>query len=274
MTICPTIRAKVIEMAQKGNGRNQIVYELSLANIKVSSGSVSNILKEWKNQSVIVDSIEIKNDQMLETSSSCPKTNETFTSNTQVPEQQQQSELEEQMKTKRDELSQLEIEELHLEELKRMAQDFAVVKQEMIEADMGGPDSAQFVNVIHEFRKYGYSPTKIMKVFAEIIDIKHAREELKRQRKEVEEQREVLDRKLEEMGFGDLEKLTQTVAVLTTLSQYGIDCDKIISISTNLSNYQLRRQQWERKVRDGWDVNDNNGHQQGYNNDGYNSAGY
>jgi len=122
--------------------------------------------------------------------------------------------------------------------------------------------------VIQAFKECGYSPTKIMEVFAEIIDIKDAREDVKRKQKEVEEQQEILDRKLEALGFGDMEKLTQTVAALTTLSQYGIDCDKIISISTNLSNYQLRR-----KARDGWNaqgyVNDNNDHQQGYKNHGY-----
>ena len=65
MTISSDVRTKVIDLARQGKGRNEIAYELSLANTKVSSGSVSNILKEWKNQSAAVaDSIEIRNDQI------------------------------------------------------------------------------------------------------------------------------------------------------------------------------------------------------------------
>src|SRR5215467_12654822 len=44
-------------MAKAGKGRNQIVYELALEHVKVSSGSVSNILNEDKNnKSQITDS--------------------------------------------------------------------------------------------------------------------------------------------------------------------------------------------------------------------------
>ena len=231
-------------MAQEGKlGRNRIAHELSL-----SQGSVSNILKVWRDGNF--DIITLAKPIATEPS------------------------LEGQISEKEIELAELRMnidaEELHLEELKKSAEDFAVIKAEMAAAGIGGPDSAKFSSVIQAFKECGYSPTKIMEVFAEIIDIKDAREDVKRKQKEVEEQREILDRKLEALGFGDMEKLTQTVAALTTLSQYGIDCDKIISISTNLSNYQLRRQQWERKARgDEWNAqgyaNDNNGHQQGYN---------
>ena len=44
-------------MSKEGKGRNQIVYELGLEHVKVSSGSVSNILNEDKNnKSQITDS--------------------------------------------------------------------------------------------------------------------------------------------------------------------------------------------------------------------------
>ena len=36
-------------MSKEGKGRNKIVYELALGHVKVSSGSVSNILNEDKN---------------------------------------------------------------------------------------------------------------------------------------------------------------------------------------------------------------------------------
>jgi len=38
------IRTKVIEMAQQGKGRNEIVQQLNIANIQVGAGSASNIL--------------------------------------------------------------------------------------------------------------------------------------------------------------------------------------------------------------------------------------
>jgi oligoribonuclease NrnB/cAMP/cGMP phosphodiesterase (DHH superfamily) len=79
--------------------------------------------------------------------------------------------------------------------------------------------------VVNSFRKYNFDPSMIMEAFTEVIDIKDAWEEIKRKQKKVEDQQEILDRKLEETGFGDLEKLTQTVAALTTLSQYGLRQD-------------------------------------------------
>jgi|SRR5215469_2318247 len=63
----------------------------------------------------------------------------------------------------------IDSERLRLEELKKAAQDFAVVKSEM-----GGPDSVQFINVIRIFQKYGYSPSKIMEAFAEVIEIRES----------------------------------------------------------------------------------------------------
>jgi len=48
LTIKKDIRAKIIEMAETGKGRNKIVEQLKLDNIKCSSGSVSSILKKWK----------------------------------------------------------------------------------------------------------------------------------------------------------------------------------------------------------------------------------
>jgi type II secretory pathway component GspD/PulD (secretin) len=47
MTIKSEIREKVIQMAKEGKGRNEITATLNLSNIKIASGSVSNILKEW-----------------------------------------------------------------------------------------------------------------------------------------------------------------------------------------------------------------------------------
>ena len=125
-----------------------------------------------------------------------------------------------------------------------MTQDFTAVKAEMAAVglgDGGGLDVSQVRNVIRAFQKYGYSLSKILNAFAEVIEIKDAREDIKQQKQEIEEQRKVLDRRLEDLGFGDFEKPTQTVAALMTLTQYGIGFDKIISISQGLRRQQ---QQW------------------------------
>jgi hypothetical protein len=48
LTIKAEVRARVIQMSENGFGRNAIAQELKLANIKCSSGSISSILKKWK----------------------------------------------------------------------------------------------------------------------------------------------------------------------------------------------------------------------------------
>src|SRR5215510_7990831 len=56
MTIKSDIRAKVIELAETGKGRNKIAHELSLA-----QGSGSSILKKWresKSKSVATESTD------------------------------------------------------------------------------------------------------------------------------------------------------------------------------------------------------------------------
>lgn len=147
----------------------------------------------------------------------------------------------------------------------------------MASCGISGPDSIQFRNVIDEFRKYGYSASKIMEAFVEVIEINDARDEIRRQKQEIEEQREILDKNLEEIGFGDMEQLKQVVASLITLAGYGILQEKIISICRNLySNTNRLNNNWSRPGN--WDagfVNDNNGHgSQGYNNQGYHGYGY
>ena len=112
-----------------------------------------------------------------------------------------------------------------------------------------------------------------MEAFAEVIEIRDAREDIKQQKKEIEEQREILDRRLEEIGLGDFDRLRQVVVALMTLEQMGIGVEQIVSIVHNMGLEQTRRQ--ERKPRAGWDtagyINENNGHSQEY---GYNDQGY
>ena len=73
-------------------------------------------------------------------------------------------------------------EQLKVEELKRSAQDFTAVKQEMTMIGIEPTDSTRFRGVIDSFRKYNYDPSKIMEVFAEVIDIKDALRDIKQQK--------------------------------------------------------------------------------------------
>ena len=57
MTIESSIRNKVIELHTKGKKRDVIAKELNLSGVKISTGSVSNVLKEWRHQQ------ESKNEQ-------------------------------------------------------------------------------------------------------------------------------------------------------------------------------------------------------------------
>jgi len=59
-------------MAKAGKGRNQIVYELALEHVKVSSGSVSNILNEDKNNKNQITNSTINMKVDINTSGSLP----------------------------------------------------------------------------------------------------------------------------------------------------------------------------------------------------------
>jgi hypothetical protein len=48
MTIESSVRNKVIELHKNGKKRHEIVYDLNISGIHVSTGSVSNIISEWR----------------------------------------------------------------------------------------------------------------------------------------------------------------------------------------------------------------------------------
>ena len=48
MTIESSVRNKVVELHLNNKKRSEIVYNLNLSGIKISTGSVSNIISEWR----------------------------------------------------------------------------------------------------------------------------------------------------------------------------------------------------------------------------------
>jgi hypothetical protein len=52
MTIEISVRNKVVEMHLNGKKRHEIVYELNTSGIKLSTGSVSNIISEWRQREI------------------------------------------------------------------------------------------------------------------------------------------------------------------------------------------------------------------------------
>ena len=196
------------------------------------------------------------------------------------------TELEKSVNQKRAEKDSLEIEiaelrrdidseKLQLEELQRAAQDFDMVKQEM--ARCGISDSSRLLNTVAIFKKYNYSPNAIMNAFAEVQDVIAEKKSIKQLKREIDEQKEVIDRRLEELGFGDFDKLKEILLSLMTLESFGIGVEQIVGISRNLHQHQIRRQQWRPSSSQGWDagfINDSNGHGSWSQEYGYNGNGY
>lgn len=48
MTIATDVRQKVIELHKNGKKRHEIVYDLNTSGISISTGSVSNVISEWR----------------------------------------------------------------------------------------------------------------------------------------------------------------------------------------------------------------------------------
>jgi murein L,D-transpeptidase YcbB/YkuD len=249
MTIKEDIRAKIIQMSREGKGRNRIVYELGRANIHVSSGSVSNILR---NKDQIINPQPTQIDASISTSNNMINTSPSLLNGTELAdsnvvnetadETQSKSELEEQIHDleARKGLLQKQIEEnrMILEADKKAAKAFLAVKEEM--AKCGIEDgSIQFVKVVQTFRKYGHDPSKIFNSFLEVQDVVIEKENIKRLSEETDHKLRVLERKLEEIGLGDFENLRKIVVSLMTLETYGIGVDQIISYYHRQRNQQI-----------------------------------
>jgi hypothetical protein len=75
MTIESSVRNKVIEMHLNGKKRNEIAYDLNLSSIKISTGSISNIISEWRqgaSQNQSTNEISTKSLTTTFTSTSAP----------------------------------------------------------------------------------------------------------------------------------------------------------------------------------------------------------
>jgi len=244
MTIKAELRTKVIELAQQKKGRNEIAYELNL-----SQGSVSNILREWregKDQTINAINSTISTGILLDTdagseiekavSSNSPEPDVDFSD---ISYQENypglvnlETELED-LKVKQDLLlRQIEENQRVLETNREAADDFLAVKEEM--AKCGIEDgSTEFVKVIQIFRKYGHDPSKIMNSFCEVQDVIMEKERIKTLKEETEHKLQVLERKLEQIGLGDFDRLRRVVVAIMTLETYGIGVEQIIGYYQN-----------------------------------------
>jgi hypothetical protein len=276
--IDPSVRSQIIKLHLEGKGRNEIAESAGVKEY-ASSGTVSSVIKKYQDQNLSKSDGTAPSHPSLKTVA-----HETFAKSKQVHELQtpettvdltieQSIELEKSVNQKRAEKDSLEIEiaelrrdidseKLQLEELQKAAQDFDAVKQEL--ARCGISDPSRLHNTVAIFKKYNYSPNAIMNAFAEVQDVIAEKKSIQQLKREIDEQKEVLDRRLEELGFGDFDKLKEILVSLMTLESFGIGVEEIVGISRNLHQHQIRRQQWGPSSSQGWDdagfINDSNGH--------------
>jgi hypothetical protein len=140
-------------------------------------------------------------------------------------------------------LKQIEDSQRILEDNKKAADDFLIVKEEMVKCGIEA-DSADFIKVIRIFRKFGHDPSKIMNTFLEIQDVAMEKERIKSLKEETDHKLSVLRRKLEEIGLGDFQKLKQIVVSLMTLETYGIGIEQIISYYHSIRAQNNRKPQY------------------------------
>jgi hypothetical protein len=140
-------------------------------------------------------------------------------------------------------LKQIEDSQRIMEDNKKAADDFLIVKEEMVKCGIEA-DSADFIKVIRIFRKFGHDPSKIMNTFLEIQDVAMEKERIKSLKEETDHKLSVLRRKLEEIGLGDFQKLKQIVVSLMTLETYGIGIEQIISYYHSIRAQNNRKPQY------------------------------
>ena len=346
MTIKSDVRAKVIELANKGKGRNEIVHELSLSNIQISFGSVTNILresKEGKNNSTVATADETETHSQTPQSESESRSQfltdsqdpgsiaseadlrqalkiksylerlgldvrdkedsiENFMANlamqsdpaklievsaqvSKLPPdldlekldeylqyiKQRQAQLDKiKVQQTETEVLQKEIEEkrrilLQIDVEKKAAEGF---KLEVKKYGLDTLDSKRFVDTLQVFQRFNFDYNKMVEMFVEVQDIVAEKRNINQLKEEVTHQTHVLNTRLEELGMGDFEQFTQTVAALITLESFGISQEQVIGLCRNLGQRRQQQQQDNRTRPRSW-VNDNNGGSQ-YQEYGYN----
>jgi len=72
-----------------------------------------------------------------------------------------------------------------------------------------------------------------MNSFLEIQDVIMEKERIKTLKEETEHKLQVLERKLDQIGLGDFERLRRVVVAIMTLETYGIGVEQIIGYYQN-----------------------------------------
>jgi hypothetical protein len=208
----------------------------------VSAGSISNILnsKTKNNRNQTTDSEKqsrpnaslstaINQNNISSPSSSQPRHGVGLTI---LPE-----ELEESIEIKRAEKAALEVE---IEESRKTldainaelkaVEDFKTeVKKYGLDIDT---DFKKFVDCLKIFQQFNFDYNKMVEAFLDIQDVVTEKENVQQLKKELDKQQEIINYRLEQVGFGDFEQLKQTVIALMTLrDNIGISQEMIISLS-------------------------------------------
>jgi hypothetical protein len=231
VTIKEDIKQQIIQMSKEGKGRNQIFHELSLLNVNVSSGTISNVLNQYKNnRNHITNMNNTSSPSSTAQGEGLALSSEPDVDFAEISCQENYPPVNlEDLEVKKDLLlKQIEENQRVLEANRKAADDFLRVKEEMAKCSIED-GSIEFVKVIQIFRKHGYDPSKIMNAFLEVQDVVMEKERIKNLKEETDHKLRVLNRKLEEIGLGDFEKLRKIVMSLLTLENYGIGIDHIIT---------------------------------------------
>jgi hypothetical protein len=78
-----------------------------------------------------------------------------------------------------------------------------------------------------------------MNGFLEIQDVIIEKERIKTLKEETDHRLQVLQRKLEELGLGSIEKLRRVIVAIMTLETFGIGVDQIINYYHKQRNQQI-----------------------------------
>jgi hypothetical protein len=241
VTIKEDIKQQIIQLSKEGKGRNQIFHELSLLNVNVSSGTISNVLNQYKNnRNHITNMNNTSSPSSTAQREGLSLSSEPDVDFADISYQEDYPPLNlEDLEVKKDLLLKQIEENQRVSEANRKAADaFLAVKEEMAKYSIED-GSIQFVKVIQTFRKYGHDPSKIFNSFLEVQDVVIEKEHIKRLSEETDHKLRVLERKLEEIGLGDFENLRKIVVSLMTLETYGIGVDQIISYYHRQRNQQI-----------------------------------
>jgi hypothetical protein len=159
---------------------------------------------------------------------------------------------------------------LEMDAEKKAIEDFlAEIKKYGLDICLDSLGKKRFLATLQVFRRFNFDCNTMVNSFIEIQDIAAEKRDLKQQKQEIKKQWEILDRRLEEIGFGNFEQLRSTITALMTFERFGITQDMIIKLCNQ--GPQTSRRAYECDAQYINQRNNGGGGQNHYNNNyGYN----